>query len=38
MTQKWIVEAGVQIPASQHLNGTALKNDYVFTTGFRVNF
>ncbi|MDD1010294.1 transporter [Pseudomonas shahriarae] len=38
VTQKWIVEAGVQIPASQHLNGTALKNDYVFTTGFRVNF
>ncbi|MCM2306705.1 MAG: transporter [Sulfuritalea sp.] len=38
VTQKWIVEAGVQIPVSQDLNGTALKNDYVFTTGFRVNF
>ncbi|TBR12561.1 MAG: transporter [Rugosibacter sp.] len=38
VTQKWIVEAGVQIPVSQHLNGTALKNDYVFTTGFRINF
>lgn len=38
VTRKWIVEAGVQIPVSQNLNGTALKNDYVFTTGFRVNF
>ncbi len=38
VTQKWIVEAGVQIPVSQHLSGTALKNDYVFTTGFRINF
>lgn len=38
VTRKWIVEAGVQIPVSQHLNGTALKNDYVFTTGFRINF
>lgn len=38
VTQKWIVEAGVQIPVSQHLNGTALKNDYVFTTGLRINF
>lgn len=37
-TRKWVLEAGVQIPVSQHLNGTALKNDYVFTTGFRVNF
>ncbi len=38
VTRKWIVEAGVQIPVSQDLNGTALKNDYVFTTGFRLNF
>lgn len=38
VTQKWIVEAGVQIPVSQDLNGTALQNDYVFTTGFRLNF
>jgi hypothetical protein len=37
VTRKWIVEAGVQIPVSQDLNGTALKNDYVFTTGFRLN-
>lgn len=38
VTRQWIVEAGVQIPVSQNLNGTALKNDYVFTTGFRLNF
>ncbi|MBC3884081.1 transporter [Undibacterium griseum] len=38
VSQKWIVEAGVQIPVSQHLHGTTLKNDYVFTTGFRINF
>lgn len=38
VTKKWILEAGVQIPVSQQLNGTALKNDYIFTTGFRVNF
>lgn len=38
VTRKWIVEAGVQLPVRQHLNGTALKSDYVFTTGFRVNF
>ncbi len=38
VTRKWIAEAGVQIPVRQRLNGTALKNDYVFTTGFRINF
>lgn len=38
VTRKWIVEAGVQIPVVQHLNGTALETDYVFTTGFRINF
>lgn len=38
VTRKWIAEAGVQVPVRQHLNGTALKNDYVFTTGFRLNF
>lgn len=38
VTRQWIVEAGVQVPVSQDLNGTALGNDYVFTTGFRVNF
>lgn len=38
VTRQWIVEAGLQLPVSQRLNGTALKNDYVFTTGFRFNF
>jgi len=38
VTRKWIVEAGVQIPVVQNLNGTTLKNDYVLTTGFRINF
>ena len=38
VTRKWIVEAGVQIPVHQQLNGSALETDYVFTTGFRVNF
>lgn len=38
VTRKWVLDAGVQIPVSQHLNGTALKNDYILTTGFRLNF
>lgn len=37
-TQKWVIGAGVQIPVMQRLNGTALKSNYVFTTGFRLNF
>jgi hypothetical protein len=38
VTKKWILEAGVQIPVHQRLNGSALETDYVFTSGFRVNF
>lgn len=38
VTKTWIVEAGVQIPVIQHLNGTALKNNYVLSTGVRINF
>ncbi len=38
VTRRWIVEAGVQIPVIQHLNGTALKNNYVLSTGVRINF
>ncbi|MEQ1882738.1 MAG: transporter [Burkholderiales bacterium] len=38
VTKKWIVEAGVQIPVVQPLNGTALKNNYVLSTGIRINF
>ncbi len=37
VTRKWIVEAGVQIPVVQNLNGTALENDYILTTGIRIN-
>jgi len=38
VTRKWIVEAGVQIPVVQDLNGTALESDYILTTGVRINF
>ncbi len=38
VTSSWVLEAGVQIPVSQRLNGTALKNNYILTTGFRLNF
>jgi len=38
VSKKWIVEAGMQIPVIQHLNGTALKNNYVLSTGVRINF
>ena len=38
VTKRWIVEAAVQLPAVQDLNGTALENDYVVRAGFRFNF
>ena len=38
VTKKWILEAGVQIPVAQDLNGTALKNDYILNAGFSINF
>ena len=38
VTRRWIVEAAVQLPVLQDLNGTALENRYVFRSGFRVNF
>jgi hypothetical protein len=38
VTKRWIVEAAVQLPAAQDLNGTALEADYVVRAGFRVNF
>lgn len=38
VTKKWILEAGVQVPVQQRLNGSALEIDYLFTSGFRVNF
>jgi hypothetical protein len=38
VTKRWIVEAGVQIPVVQDLNGTALEKDYILRAGFRFNF
>ncbi len=36
--RKLILEAAMQLPVSQELNGNAIENDYVFKTGFRINF
>jgi len=38
VTRRYILEAVVQIPVVQNLNGNALENDYVARTGFRWNF
>ncbi len=38
VTKRWILEAIVQLPAFQDLNGTALEDDLVVRAGFRVNF
>ncbi len=38
VTIKYILEAAIQIPVVQNLNGSALETDYIFTTGFRINF
>ncbi len=38
VTRRWIVEAAVQLPVLQDLNGTALEKDYVARAGFRFNF
>ena len=38
VTQRNIIEAGVQLPIFQDLNGTALERDYVIRGSFRVNF
>lgn len=38
VTRKWILEAGVQIPVAQDLNGAALENDYILNAGLRINF
>ncbi len=38
VTRRWVVEAVVQKPVSQDLNGTALENDWIVTTSFRMNF
>jgi len=38
VTRRWILEAIVQLPGVQELNGTALKDSYSVRAGFRVNF
>ena len=38
VTRRLVLEAAVQLPAIQDLNGDALENDFIFTGGFRVNF
>ena len=38
ITKRWVLEAIVQLPAFQDLNGTALEDDYTVRVGFRFNF
>lgn len=38
VTKRVILEAIIQIPVRQDLNGLGLKNDYIVSAGFRVNF
>lgn len=38
VTRRYILEAAVQFPIVQNLNGNSLKNDYIARTGFRWNF
>ncbi len=38
VTRRWILEAAVQLPMIQDLNGKALENDYILRSGFRFNF
>lgn len=38
VTKRWVLEAIVQLPALQDLNGTALEDDLTVRAGFRVNF
>lgn len=38
ITRRWILEAGVQLPVIQDLNGTALEKSHVVRAGIRVNF
>ena len=38
VTRRTVVEAAVQIPVVQDLNGNSLKNDFIATLSFRINF
>jgi len=38
VTDRFVLETAIQIPAVQNLNGSALESDWVWTAGFRWNF
>lgn len=38
VTRRWILEAAVQLPVVQDLNGTALENESITRVSFRYNF
>ncbi len=38
VTKRWILEAIVQLPAFQDLNGSALEDDFIVRAGLRMNF
>ena len=38
VTRRWVLEAIVQLPAFQKLDGSALEDDFTVRAGFRVNF
>ncbi len=38
VTRRAVLEAAIQLPAVQNLNGTALETDWIGTVGFRWNF
>lgn len=38
VTRRWILEAVVQIPVNQDLNGNAVEDDVTVRAGFRINF
>ena len=38
VTARWVIETVVQLPVVQDLNGQALKDDFIWRGGFRLNF
>jgi len=36
-TKRYILEASIQLPVIQDLNGNQVETDFVFTAGFRIN-
>lgn len=38
VTRRWVLEAAVQLPVEQNMNGNALRDDYIVHAGFRINF